>query len=161
MRLKARKEVVHISGKKHALTTIHDHKGKVYHKSLFSLEFGPKDMLQVIIGASILAIPVGYTEETWQLGQILPFSSILAFLIFSLLFIAAFVFYHYYKDHTDWPAFFKRVILTYALAFLVVALLLTIIQRTPWAYDPLLSFKRTVIVAFPASLSGAIADVLK
>lgn len=127
------------------------------------LEFHPKDILQIILGASILAIPVGYTEETWNLGESLPLFNIMAFMFLSLIFISAFVYYNYHKEHTKHflGEFFKRVLLTYVFSFLIVALLLTLIERTPWTTDFLLSFKRTVIVTFPASLSGTIADVIK
>ena len=57
------------------------HKGKLY-KLIhpLALEFHPKDILQVMIGAAILAIPVGFTEETWRFGEILPLSNVIGFI---------------------------------------------------------------------------------
>ena len=43
-----------------------------------------KDILQIIAGASILAVPVGFTEETWMLGEILPKLNILLIFLLSL-----------------------------------------------------------------------------
>ncbi|MCK4429723.1 MAG: hypothetical protein KAW19_00325, partial [Candidatus Aminicenantes bacterium] len=65
--VKTKKEVVRIEGKLKEIVTIHDEKGKILHKIISPLmvEFHPKDVLQVIIGAAILAVPVGFTEETW------------------------------------------------------------------------------------------------
>jgi len=130
------------------------------------MKFHPKDVLQVIVGAAILAVPVGFTEETWQLGESLPLGNILWLMALSLIFIGSFVYYHYHKNglkngRYHAREFTKRVISTYVLSFIVVALLLMIIQRAPWMTDTLVAFKRTVIVAFPSSMSAAVADMLK
>ncbi|MBW2995671.1 DUF2391 family protein [Candidatus Woesearchaeota archaeon] len=127
-------------------------------------EFHPKDLLQVMIGASILAIPVGFTEETWELGEILPLLNIILLMALSIFFISAFVYYNYHKHHRlekHWTEFIKRVISTYVFSFLVVALLLTLIQKTPWMTDWLLAVKRIIIVTFPSSMSAVVADVIK
>lgn len=127
-------------------------------------EFNLKDVLQVIIGAAILAIPVGFTEETWKLGVELPLWNVMGFLLLSLLFIGTFVFYNYHhKSHMDasWDEFAKRIAATYIFSFLVVAILLTLIQKAPWITDIALAFKRTILVTFPASMSAAVADTIK
>ena len=164
-KLRTKKEVVNVAGRLEEITTVSDEKGKVLKRIMrpLMIKFHLKDMLQVIIGASILAIPVGYTEETWHLGDTLPLLNIMGFLILSLLFIGAFTYYHYYRNHmkNHGTEFVKRTFLTYIFAFIVVAVLLTLIQRTPWTTDFLLAFKRTVIVTLPASLSGTIADVIR
>ncbi len=127
-------------------------------------EFHLKDVLQVIIGASILAIPVGFTKEVWELGELLPITNIFGFIILSLLFISLFTYYHYHREHglkKYHQHFTRRVLLTYFLAFFVVAIVLNLIQKTPWNEDWILSFKRIALVTFPASMSGTIADVIK
>ena len=127
------------------------------------VEFHPKDILQVIIGATILAIPVGLTEETWELGITLPLLNIFGFLVLSLLFISAFTYYNYYrhKIHIHMDKFLKRTFSTYLLSFIVVALLMLMILPNAVPESTILTmFKTTVIVAFPASMSGAIADML-
>jgi len=132
-------------------------------QKIIHLEFHLKDVLQVIIGASILAIPVGFTEETWNLGQTLPLINIIGILLLSLLFISIFVYYNYYENHikTHWDELIKRIFSTYLFSFIVVAAILTLIQRTPWTTDLLLAFKRSVLVAFPASMSASVADMIK
>ena len=93
--------------------------------------------------------------------------NIVALLLLSLIFIGSFVYYHYHKNggkHSRTrhiSEFTKRVLTTYILSFVVVAVLLIIIQRAPWSTDALLAFKRTVIVTFPSSMSAAVADVIK
>ncbi|MBN1386232.1 DUF2391 family protein [Candidatus Woesearchaeota archaeon] len=162
---KIKKEVVMAGNQFKEVVTVRDEKGHILHKFITPLmiRFRPKDMLQVMIGASILAIPVGLTEEVWNLAASLPLRNITGFLAISLMFIASFVYYNYYKnkmgDH--WKEFLKRVIFTYVFSFFVVAILLTLIQRAPWSTDWILAVKRVIIVTFPASMSAAVADMIK
>ena len=130
----------------------------------FFHEFHLKDVLQVLIGASILAIPVGFTKEVWDLGSSLPITNIFGFIFLSLIFISLFTYYHYHKEHglkKHHKHFIKRIVLTYILAFFVVAIILILIQEAPWKTDWVLAFKRIILVTFPASMSGAIADTIK
>jgi len=126
-------------------------------------EFRPKDLLQVIIGASILAVPVGFTEETWRLGGELPLQNILILSAVSLLFIGSFVYYNYYRRKLahHWGEYVKRVLSTYIFSLAVVAGLLTIINVAPWSTDMTLAVKRVILVAFPASMSAVVADTIK
>ena len=167
MPLKAKKEVVKLKGRLKEVTTITDEKGKFLHKLIDPIvtEFHLKDFFQVLIGASILAIPVGFTEETWHLGESLPILNVLGFAVLSVLFISAFVFYNYERKHFKIALhlidFAKRVLITYFLSFIVVAILLILIQKAPWLTDSAVAFKRTVLVTFPSSMSAAIADTIK
>lgn len=163
--LKTKKEVVKIDGKLREILTVRDEKGQILHKIISPLmvEFKSKDLLQIMVGSAILAIPVGFTEEAWSLGQILPLSSIISFIVLSVLFISVFVYHNYYRQKLKkhWLEFVKRVVSTYIFSFLTVALLLSLIKVTPWSADWLLAFKRIVIVTFPASMSAAVADMIK
>ena len=163
--LKTKKETHRIAGKLKEIVTVHDDKGQIIHKLINPLhvEFTVKDMLQIMIGASILAIPVGFTEETWNLGAELPMRNVIMLMLISLFFISIFVYYNYYRNHLEVHTFeyIKRVISTYLFSFLIVAMLLALIQRTPWVTDWVLSFKRIVLVTFPASMSAVVADTFK
>ena len=57
--------------------------------------------------------------------------------------------------------YIKRVVATYFVSLIVVGVILTIIEKCPWKTDYVLAIKRIFIVAFPASMSATIADVLK
>jgi uncharacterized membrane protein len=126
-------------------------------------KFGLRNVLQAIIGATLLAIPIGLTEETWKLGETLPLWNIFIILLVSLLFITLFAYRNLRKNTSNfvWHELTKRVFINYLISFIVVAILLTVIQKTPWGTDFILSFKRTIIVTFPASLSATIAGSLK
>ncbi|MBN2112047.1 DUF2391 family protein [Candidatus Woesearchaeota archaeon] len=136
---------------------------RMLHFLMHPVEFRLKDVMQIIIGSAILAVPVGFTEETWRLGETLPFLNVFGLMAISILFISLFTYYHYYRNHMreHWDEFAKRVISTYLVAMIVVAVILALIQRTPWTIDLTLAFKRIVIVAFPASMSAAVADTIK
>jgi len=126
--------------------------------------FNIRDALQVIIGATILAVPIGFTEETWTLGSTLPLSNIIGIFLISLLFISTFTYYHYHKKPSvlknHFNKFLNRTISTYILSFIIVAVILSLIQKAPWLSDTLLAFKRTVIITLPATMSAAVADTL-
>lgn len=163
---KTKKEIIKVEGRLREVVTVYDKSGNVLHKLMrpISVNFQPKDFLQVVIGASILAIPVGFTEETWRLGAELLLQNVFAFMLLSILFISAFVYYNYYRSEGikgHLKKFVKRILFTYLISFLVVALLLFLIQKAPWNTDLLLACKRTILVAFPASMSAAIADMVK
>jgi uncharacterized membrane protein len=164
--LETKRKIIRIRGKLKEIITVHDEKGKILHKILSPLmvEFYPRDFIQVMVGATILAIPVAFTEETWNLGQKLPLLNVISLLVLSLFFISLFTYYNYYRKQNfkEYSGdFFKRVFSTYITSFLVVALLLTIIQKAPWRVDLLLALKRAIIVTFPASMSAAVADMIK
>ena len=154
-----------IGGYLNRVVPITDSAGKVINYALKPLmvEFHPRDLMQVIIGASILAVPVAMTEETWVLGTELPLTNVLILSGLSLLFIAGFVYYNFYRFHFKGHCFeyIKRVMAIYLFSMLVVGLLLTVIQKCPWGADNLLALKRIMIVSFPASMAAAVSDTLK
>ena len=149
----------------HSVIPIVDSSGKVIQRVIKPLmvELRFRDILQILVGSAILAIPVGFTEETWNLGERLPVPNVVALGIISILFIALFVyvnFYRYYlKDFV--LEYIKRVLSVYLISLVVVAVLLTIIEQCPWGVDNVLALKRVVICGFPASMSATVTDALK
>ena len=153
------------NGYLHRVIPIFDKSGEVVQRVVKPLmvEFRLRDALQTVVGASILAIPAAYTEEAWNLGSDLPVANILAIAIISVLFIATFVYFNFYKGYiAEFRAqFVVRVVTTYVVSIFVVAILLTVIQQCPWGVDNALALKRIVVVAFPASMSATVTDALK
>lgn len=128
-----------------------------------SVEFRARDLMQTVVGASILAIPAAYTEEAWNLGRDLPLANIIGIGLLSVVFVAIFVYYNFYKSYfRQFSAqFVIRVLSTYAISLVVVAILLTLVDQCPWGKDNVLAIKRIIVVAFPASMSATVADALK
>ena len=162
---KPKSTIRRIGGYLHRVIPVLDSAGKLLHFAVTPLmvEFRPRDLMQVIVGASILAVPVAFTEETWTLGRELPLMNVLILSLISLIFIGAFVYFNFYrymlKDHL--VEYLKRTISIYFFSLLVVAVVLSIIQKCPWGSDNLLAMKRVLIVTFPASMSAAISDTIK
>jgi uncharacterized membrane protein len=149
------------AGLKKAITVSEEVLHKIIHPVV---ELRAKDIIQMIVGASILAIPVGFTEEAWRLGETLPLKNILGFMMLSLTFISVFVYYTYHRHHglaKHWEEFVKRIVSTYFFSFIVVTVLLMLIQKAPWGAEWVLAFKRTTLVSFPASMSAAVADMIR
>jgi uncharacterized membrane protein len=154
-----------IGGYLHRIIPITDATGKVLSHILgpVMVEFRPRDLMQVIVGASVLAVPVAFTEETWNLGAELPLANVLLLSVLSLLFIGLFVYSNFYRYMFKGNVihFLKRVAAIYVFSLFVVGVLLTIIQRCPWHTDHILAIKRMLIVAFPASMSASLSDAMK
>jgi len=157
--------VERIGGYLHKVVPVMDGAGKVlsYAVSPLMWELRPRDVMQIIVGASILAVPVAFTEETWTLGERLPAGNVVALAAVSVLFIALFVYYNFYRNAIRGHVFeyVKRISAIYVLSLAVVAGLLMLIQKCPWGVDNALAMKRIVIVAFPASMSAAVSDMMK
>ena len=124
--------------------------------------FGYKNLIQVIVGATVLAIPIAFTEETWRLGETLPNLNVFGLFFLSVAFISLFAYRNYRKRGIPFfvDDFFVRVIATYVFAFATVSLVMILIQRAPFGIDSILAVKRIVIVSFPAAMSAAIADTI-
>lgn len=154
-----------IGGYLHRVVPIADKSGEIISYALkpLMLEFKPRDIMQVIIGSALLAIPVSLTEEAWNLGETLPNFNVSMIAILSLVLISVFVYFNFYKVTLKGYVidFIKRVIGTYLISLLVVALILTLIDKCPWGIDNALAIKRIILVAFPATMSGTLSDAIK
>ncbi|UCH85489.1 MAG: DUF2391 family protein [Candidatus Latescibacterota bacterium] len=153
------------NGYLHRVIPIVDKSGKIVQRVVKPLmvEFRVRDVLQVVVGASILAIPAAYTEEAWNLGRDLPIRNILGIACVSIVFIATFVYFNFYKSYLGryLGQYLTRVVSTYLIAAIVVAALLTLVGQCPWGVDNVLAIKRIIVVAFPASMSATVTDALK
>ena len=162
-----KKEVVYIPGRRprEILTILDTDSGDVLERIVTPLRvlFHLRDVVQIIVGASLLAIPLSFTEEVWNLGETLPVFNIVALAGLAFVFISLFTYYNVYQHHlkNHYYEFVARVIVTYIISALVVALFMTLIDRAPWATDLSLALKRVCVVLLPASMSAVIADMVK
>ncbi|MBC8368280.1 DUF2391 family protein [bacterium] len=154
-----------IGGYLQRIVPITDTTGKVVGHALkpFMVELHPRDLWQILVGASVLALPISLTEEVWTLGSELPLVNIVLLSALSLFIIANFIYFNFYRFHFREHSlkYLLRVIATYVLALFTAALFLTLFGKAPWANDWLLALKRSILVAFPASMSAMISDVIK
>jgi uncharacterized membrane protein len=157
-------QIRRVFGRLHRVQPILDAAGKIIHYAVSPLrvELRRRDIMQIIAGSAILAVPVAFTEETWNLGRTLPLSNVLLLGLISIIFIATYVYFNFYRDlfQKYISQFIKRVFAIYLISLFLVSILLTIIQAAPWSTDFMLAFKRTIIVGFPASMSATISDAI-
>ena len=153
------------AGYLHSIIPIVDSSGEIIQRIVKPLmvELKLKDIIQIFVGATLLAIPMAYTEETWQLGEKLPLLNVGILALLSLTFIAIFVYANFYRYYLKGFVFeyIKRVFAIYLISLIVVGFLMTVIQQCPWGVDNLLAIKRIVIVALPASMSAVAVDAVK
>lgn len=165
MEIQQKTETKRINGYLHKVVPILDGAGKVINYALQPLmvELKPRDIMQIVVGASILAVPVGFTEEVWKLSQELPMKNIYMLAGVSIFFIASFVYFNFYrfqlKNHVF--EYIKRVCAIYFISLTVVGILLLLINKLPILTDIKAVIRTLVIVAFPASMSAAISDTIK
>ena len=156
------REINRIDGQLYQTFVIKDEHGKELQRINVPLkvEMRIHDVLEIIVGASILAVPVAFTEEVWTMGDQLPWLNVLLLSTISLLFMGSFVYYTSYRKHLTMykKEYFKRVLTTFLLSIIIVGLLLTIVDKCPWITDFDLALKRTLIGAFPASFSATVTD---
>jgi len=153
------------NGVLHRIIPVFDKSGELVDRLIkpMMVEFRIQDAIQTMVGASILAIPAAYTEEAWNLGSDLPLINIAGIAMMSIFFVAVFVYFNFYRKYLQGFVFqlVLRVMSTYIISLLVVALLLTLVDKCPWGIDNMLALKRIIVVAFPASMSATVTDSLK
>lgn len=160
----AKQTIRRVGGRLHRVVPVLDSAGRLlqYAVSPLKVEVRRRDLLQIIVGASLLGVPVSLTEETWNLAAELPTANLAAIAAISIVFVAAYVHFSFYRDllREHLGSYVLRVTLIYVISLAVVGLILTLLQRAPWASDPALALKRALLVALPASMSAAISDAI-
>ena len=119
-----------------------------------------RDFAEIIIGSVVLAFPVAVTEEVWVTSANISLLRVLLIALGSMFFISFFVRTVYFNE-TTWTSSRQvagRTLTVYSVTLLTAALTLFAVDKLPLAADALVSFKRTVIVAFPASFAATVVD---
>lgn len=156
------KEIKRIDGQLFERIHLKDTNGKIIQSIDIPLkvELKLQDVLEIIVGASILAVPVAFTEEVWNMGAELAWANVLSLNLVGLLFMGSFIYFKSYRKHLSMyrSEYYKRLFSTYLLSILIVGLLLTIVDKCPWTTDTTLALKRVLIGSFPAAMSATVTD---
>ena len=156
--------VERIEGELHTVRSLLDQSGKVVYRVVTPLmvEVTWRDVVQLIVGACVLAIPVAFTEEVWVLGEELRIVNIVGIVLTSIMFLSLFAYFIFYQNHLRGHEFdyLKRVAAAYFITFSVSVLLLTLFGKCPWGTESLIAVKRAVLVTFPACFSARLVDSL-
>ncbi len=159
---KYEKYVHRVDGQLYESFVIKDDDGKKIQQIDIPLkvELKIQDVLEILVGASILAVPVAFTEEVWNMGNDLGWFNIILLNFVCLIFMGSFMYFKGYRNRLEMyrNEYLKRLISTFFLSVLIVAILLTIVGKCPWINDPDLALKRILIGSFPASMSATVTD---
>ncbi|WP_346858812.1 DUF2391 family protein [uncultured Draconibacterium sp.] len=121
-----------------------------------------EDLSQVIIGSSVLSVPIAFTEEAWNLSKTIPVLNLGVIIILTLCFIGIYAFKGIFQGHIKQrkATFVKRVFIDYGVTLLVVVIVLFALNKFPISENPLIALKRVIIISFPASMGGIVVDSL-
>ena len=159
---KYEKYVHRVDGQLYESFVIKDDDGKKIQQIDIPLkvELKIQDVLEILVGASILAVPVAFTEEVWNMGNDLGWFNIILLNFVCLIFMGSFMYFKGYRNRLEMyrNEYLKRLFSTFFLSVLIVAILLTIVGKCPWITDPDLALKRILIGSFPASMSATVTD---
>ena len=122
--------------------------------------FNAEDIGQIAVGAFALSVPIAFSEEAWRLSASLPTLNLVLVVVLSLAFITLFAYQSVFQANIDRRrrAFILRVIAAYILTLLVVSVVLLALNKLPLITDPILAFKRIILIAMPASMGAIIVD---
>ena len=122
--------------------------------------FNAEDIGQIAVGAFALSVPIAFSEEAWRLSASLPALNLVLVVVLSLAFITLFAYQSVFQANIvkRRRAFLLRVIAAYILTLLVVSVVLLALNKLPLITDPILAFKRIILIAMPASMGAIIVD---
>ncbi|MCA0934410.1 DUF2391 family protein [Vibrio alginolyticus] len=122
--------------------------------------FNLEDASQVLVGAFALAVPISFSEEAWRLGESLPMTNLLMLLSLSVIFLSFFAYQSVFQSRIRHRVsiFIFRVFIAYSIAAIVVALVLLCLDKLPLLTEPLVAFKRVIVITMPASMGAIVVD---
>lgn len=107
--------------------------------------------------------PLCFTEEVWALSETLSLARVFMLKFISFVAVIGFVYFNFYRNCLQghvWE-FIKRVVAIFLLSTLTVAGLLYLIDKLPLDSEPLVAYKRVIIIGFPAIFGATLSDSLK
>ena len=119
-----------------------------------------EDLGQIVIGSTMLSVPIAFTEESWNLSESLPMLNLVIIILISLSFIGIYSYQGIYGGSLPRRKFvyLVRIILNYFITCVIVSIVLFSLDRLPVVSDTLVAIKRILIVAFPASMGAVVVD---
>ena len=119
-----------------------------------------EDIIQVVIGASALTVPVAFSEESWRLSETLPLLNVIMLLLISLIFIGLYSFQGIFQGKVKHRLyhFVLRIVIDYGVTLIAVFIILIALNRMPLLDEPIIALKRIILLSFPASMGGVIVD---
>lgn len=158
-------EIKQVGGYLKEVVTFFDSSGKPISHVVNPLmvELRPRDITQIFVGALLVASPLCFTEEVWNLSVNLKNQNVMYLAGSSIITVLLFVYYNFYRDKLRGNVieFIKRIIAIYTISILSVVLVLFLIDKFPIITTPYVAIKRVIIIGFPAIFGAVITDSLK
>lgn len=158
-------EIKRIGGYLKEVVTFFDDSGKPISHVMNPLmvELRPRDITQIFVGALLVASPLSFTEEVWNLSTSLKNLNVYLLMLCSIVAVSLFVYFNFYRFKLKGHVinFIKRIVAIYIISTLSVILILFLIDKFPVMTEPYVAFKRVVIIGFPSIFGATITDYLK
>ncbi|MDA3902870.1 MAG: DUF2391 family protein [Desulfuromusa sp.] len=124
------------------------------------LSLNGEDIAQIIIGASVLAVPISFSEEAWTSAINLPLPNLFLVFLLSIGFLALYAYQSLFQASIKYRMFIFifRVVLAYLLTAIVVGVVLLALDKLPLLTEPIVAIKRIILVAMPASMGAIVVD---
>lgn len=121
-----------------------------------------EDVSQIVIGASVMAIPIAFSEELWRFGETLPSFNLTLLVLLSFIIQTLYIYSSLFQGKEKSTLLIvSRVIINYIITFFTVSAILFVLNRLSFNYEEfIVGFKRILVLTFPASLGGVIIDGL-
>ncbi len=161
----AEPSVQRIDGELHTVTAVKDAAGNTvkHNVTRLKVELTLSDVMQILVGAAMLAIPTALTEEVWNMGKEVPWFNVIMMLLIEYIIIGMFIYLESYQQHIKLyrSEFIKRVLATLILSGVIVGLFLALVGKLPLFSDTDVAIKRIIIGMLPASMSATVLDSFK
>ena len=165
MSQKLKTEIQRINGYLKEVVTFLDDSGRPIYQTVnpLMIELRPRDIAQIFVGALVVAAPLCFTEEIWNLSLQLPYVNFLYLIISSVVAVTSFVYFNFYRFNIkgNVAEFIKRIVAIYAITIMSVALVLFLIDKFPIEEQPIVAMKRLALIGFPSIFGATITDYLK
>jgi uncharacterized membrane protein len=124
------------------------------------LDINLEDIGQISIGAFVLAVPISFSEEAWNIGGTLPFPNLVMVFLLSIGFLALFAYQSVFQGRVIHRliVFIIRIMIAYSIAAVVVALVLVSLDKFPLLTEPVEAIKRLIVITMPASMGAIVVD---
>lgn len=122
--------------------------------------FNVEDLSQICVGAFALAVPISFSEESWRLGETLPFTNLIMMFTLSILFLALYTYENVFQRNISKRkvVFLLRIVIAYLITAMVVSLVLFCINKLPLLSEPSLALRRIIVISMPASMGAIVVD---
>ena len=125
-----------------------------------NLSLNLQDVSQIAIGGFALAVPISFSEEAWKLGESLPMLNLLLLFLLSIIFLSFYTYEGVFqsKIKNRISVFIFRIFISYFITLFIVCLVLITINKFPVLSEPIIAFKRLIVISMPASMGAIVVD---